>query len=872
MKSMNNLLDKDINFDEYMPVIKKSKLISNYFYPNINKIQSEFNEKINNDDLYKRYGTPYIVCLKDKSKFDNFYYDEKITEEQLNEIIDSIEIISIKYKVLTGSLYKYLTLISAEIFNSNFTIYDKFNKKYVANNNILICSLLRFKYSNIIEYLKQFNGLCNFINIYNTYIINEYFGQFNDISTVRNNLILMINNMDETNYYVNYNNCLINITNNFQKRNFNNKIVNKLKNNNIINILNNINKNNIYSLDIQKSEYVDPSIVINNNGYNIYKIYNNVLYDILKNDNFNDLFCKFNEQEKYYMINNSLVSKDLCHYIINNKFILEHINNNMSRYAQIIRYTLGYTWITLYIEECIQKLYIKNTDRFIFKIETASLLPWFPYSISKLNICPYLPLLIDNELINANRNILGGEQIFVSSERYKELFRYGITKKDKFIERFNQFVSGKENINLFENINWENIAVCGSIMACCLPNFNTVMCNHFVNNNINFISFINEYYKDADIDIMCSISDIYEYIDKINEITEIIQNNIIKYYKLNDTFNIIDIYSNKSVSIIINKEFIQKHLLDVLNMNYYDIINNINNIKIKQEIYKHYIKWFKDNLEISLKNNYVKFLNAKYHQLYIPVDIDNINIIFINDKLDKNKSNNNNFIDNADKDFDKEKDFEEEDYIDEIFNNNTIVFSIKTNYKYRISSAYLPHSIEIFQVKNNNFFSTVGRFYLPIVRSYYDGNNVYITPSCISACMTLINIDYKYFSGSKDPIEIINKYRMRGFGTILNNIEIDKLIRYSYLVEKWKKIYNINNKRNNRGILGSFRIHKDYFNLSNIDFVQYNILTNNEICDIIKKIYNTKSNNLISNFITINKYGYIEPVRKWIIDASYELI
>ena len=37
--------------------------------------------------------------------------------------------------------------------------------------------------------------------------------------------------------------------------------------------------------------------------------------------------------------------------------------------------------------------------------------------------------------------------------------------------------------------------------------------------------------------------------------------------------------------------------------------------------------------------------------------------------------------------------------------------------------------------------------------------------------MTLINIDYKYFAGSKDPIEIINKYRQRGYSLPLNDSE-----------------------------------------------------------------------------------------------------
>jgi hypothetical protein len=35
-----------------------------------------------------------------------------------------------------------------------------------------------------------------------------------------------------------------------------------------------------------------------------------------------------------------------------------------------------------------------------------------------------------------------------------------------------------------------------------------------------------------------------------------------------------------------------------------------------------------------------------------------------------------------------------------------------------------------------------------------------------------MNLDYKYFAGSQDPINIINKYRMRGFGCWLNMNEL----------------------------------------------------------------------------------------------------
>ena len=869
-------LDKGINIDnDILPVIKRSKLVSNYFYPNIYKIESNFNEKINHEELYNRYGTPYIACLKDDIEYNDIYYNETITEEELKKLINSISIIPIKYKVITGLLYKYLTVISADIFNSNFKVYDKYNNICIADKNVLICSLFRFKYSSIMKYLKQYDGISNFIELYNLLLMNEYFGQFNNISSIKNNIIIMINNMDETNYYTIFNNCQLNITFGFNIRKFNLSTTDKSLDLNIANILKNNNEldrdNNYLSQIFKKNNFLDASNCINNNGYKLYKIYNDPLIEIMKNEDFNTLYDKLNEKEQYYLTLNCMISKNLCHYITNNKYILSKLN--ITKYSNLIRYTLGYTWITYYMEESIKKTYIKSSDRFIFDIETASLLPWFPYSNINLHICPYLPILIDNEVLNSEKNLLGVEQVIISNAIDKELFRYGITKKEKFIERLNQFISGKNNINLLENIDWSNIAISGSIMACCLPNFNTIMLNQYYNNQIDFIKFIETYYKDADIDIMCSIQNIYEYIDKIYEIANTIELNIIKNYKLDNKNNIINIYSNKSVSILINRDFIKNNLKD---NDVDEIIENINNQYVKKLIYHFYIEWYKNDIIKLFNTDPIKFISNKYHELYLPVDINNINIILTNPNIEKINEINNINIEEDDIDYEKEKDYEEEERIEELFKPDNEIFSVKVNYKFRISSNYLPHDIEFFQVKNDDFFSTVAKFHLPIVRSYYNGNNVFMTPSCISACMTMINIDYKYFAGSKDPIDIVNKYRMRGFGTILNENEIKKLIEYTFLVPKWKQLYGLNNNSSSiSNILGTLKFNNILFkpnhNILELQIEYLNNITDYNLYHIISKIYNSTFDD-ITKYTTINKYGFIDPVKKWIFDAIYEII
>ena len=81
-------------------------------------------------------------------------------------------------------------------------------------------------------------------------------------------------------------------------------------------------------------------------------------------------------------------------------------------------------------------------------------------------------------------------------------------------------------------------------------------------------------------------------------------------------------------------------------------------------------------------------------------------------------------------------------------NTNENVENYETNigvtYKYKISSPYLQYPFELFMIKYS-FMSIVQNFHLPCVRCYYDGSNVFLTPSCISEHLTYMNLDYKYF-------------------------------------------------------------------------------------------------------------------------------
>jgi hypothetical protein len=175
------------------------------------------------------------------------------------------------------------------------------------------------------------------------------------------------------------------------------------------------------------------------------------------------------------------------------------------------------------------------------------------------------------------------------------------------------------------------------------------------------------------------------------------------------------------------------------------------------------------------------------------------------------------------------------------------------------------------------------------VRGFYNGTDVKMLPSCISAAMTLINIDYKYFAGSKDPIEIINKYRMRGYTTLLNDSERIRLVSYSNKVEKWDKLYGGISKSSNdsiNGIFGPKPISYTLFKPRHINSELYKeskpVDLNYAYCEVgqstlesetygtseLQKIKNTKM--VMSNLTTIGSFGYVNPIKKWYFDAIYE--
>lgn len=213
--------------------------------------------------------------------------------------------------------------------------------------------------------------------------------------------------------------------------------------------------------------------------------------------------------------------------------------------------------------------------------------------------------------------------------------------------------------------------------------------------------------------------------------------------------------------------------------------------------------------------------------------------------------------------------------------DNNVFIKFSETLKYRITSKYLKRNFEIFRIDNTEFFSYVAKFHLPCIRSYYNGSNCYLLPSAITAYHTLTNIDFKYFLGTQNPIEIIDKYRQRGYGTILNKIEIIQYLLHIISNEHLRKAYNISNINEIINIIGYLDINHTFFKPRRY---RYDEFTNINLDYVEVKTNSLNKEDIIQNYISEYKYfnelvekrtiasdGHIEQFKCWIIEASYDL-
>jgi hypothetical protein len=156
-----------------------------------------------------------------------------------------------------------------------------------------------------------------------------------------------------------------------------------------------------------------------------------------------------------------------------------------------------------------------------------------------------------------------------------------------------------------------------------------------------------------------------------------------------------------------------------------------------------------------------------------------------------------------------------------------------------------------------------------------------MVPSFISAMMSMVNIDYKYFAGSRDPVEIILKYMARGYGVVLNQNERTAYELYVKNIDVCGGAF----KPDQTKLFGTkdlnSLIYKQGVWRNNWDPAIYNPSTHRYIgsIDELRDLYTREIGRDIRTapidilgYNAIGHTGTIVPVKMWVADAYWDWI
>jgi hypothetical protein len=387
------------------------------------------------------------------------------------------------------------------------------------------------------------------------------------------------------------------------------------------------------------------------------------------------------------------------------------------------------------------------------------------------------------------------------------------------------------------------------------------------------------YYSESDIDLICNKKSIYDFI--------LVVNNFISKSKL--------ILKNISVSnihtgtIVLSDEFILENLESINKLlvlakddsvNVEFVKSNLSNPEIKKYFYsKYYLPWKKEQKENLEKEN--KDSNNDLIQDYLkPIPEEEFRLYTLDYELDGNNYNI-------------------QDYEKYFYSSNNSSSSSSNSGKQKIIIAKLSESIrfkvsnpntktfEIFKSRDENFFSIVSRFHMGFVRAFWNGKTVKCLPSYISSMMLQFASDYKYFASIRDPIEIVNKYRSRGFGIILNAYEKLHMAYYnsSKIINndsntQWIEMYkvDIKSKKSVENIFGVKKSSDEIFKPSKyftgipddcFKNINHDVVSNFDDC--FSSLINPSLNE-IAKSKAIGDNGKINPLDRNIINLGWNLL
>lgn len=856
-------------------VFKKQEILKKIFTDGLDisyDLDEENKKNLNYINKNKNINSIHIGFLFDKtinehilSFFGNIFTLVEGSKLFLKNKIHFKECILVDKKYLDAFNNNDLSLNKNELVLLSFLKYDE--KKAEKYNSLMSGS---FDMSDFIEMSVAYNEFNN------TNYSNEKYST--SYERLKVNIISMLENIRHNNYFSNSHTKNININFEFNRRGFHyrtylkQELINSSdKKNILINELSTLkldqNEDGNYLLNIfRKDLYNEVNI-----GTNSYYRIKDPQYKLSKENIIAFFNYRKTKKDKFRMFNELLLSKDYCHLVLNNKKLLkdEEIKDMLYKYKLLYKVWIGYAWLVFYLEEQIKKTRVITTDRFVFDLDTASELPLYPYC-ETIEHCPYLPVPIKKDLYWGKLGMKMGIPLCKNKIRSNQLCNL-----EQFKTNFNIYTTGYMSQNIFDNLDWTNKSIGGSSLVACVylrhPLMDLVSVGELYNELENKKRLYNEYWGESDIDLMCYSESKNDYHNQVVEIYNCVKNNLEKIKKI-DNINTDTLYIdiNTTSSILVSKHYIEKNL-NYLDFNY--IKANLHEREIKEIFYEIYII-----NQMAFKRKYLVKLNNKNDQLIKGmnklINIDELRIYIVDDYIevkDYDKSDNNYIYD------------KNENGID----NKNCVIKISCFNKFKIKSHLLERPVEIFRIRYKDPFSCVSRFHLNCVRMYYNGSNLYLLPSCYSALTTFINMDYKYFAGIRDPIEILDKYSSRGYGGIYNDTEKIHMLKYNSTLDKWNRIFklNLNSKvsmiNHFKPLLLSneiFKVNKYCKNYPD-DIYNNDSFYNNKDNYIITKedlknyYSHDNSNEIVDMFFrhtTIDLEGNVNPIKPWLAEYIWD--
>jgi hypothetical protein len=572
-------------------------------------------------------------------------------------------------------------------------------------------------------------------------------------------------------------------------------------------------------------------------------------------------------REKHHLISNLLISKQYADYILNDPEILDQVSDLIKSCNSFYRYVMGYAWVGFYLEESIKKTRTLKTSRYVFNLEAASKLPVYQFCHSKPHFNPYFSHQIsrEGELVDIyDCNIWGVKNPFV--------WQQGIITPEEFERRFKIFVgcsAANPNVCILDGIDWSNCAITGSMMAAILPQLNPLMMNFwtfddkmqrktFVPDDV-LDKFFSTYYENADVDMACNHDNLLQYVKHVIAVKKHLVT------QLGVTDHEIVITPHKSVAVNISISVLKKACArGEIEIPYDDIVNRKGDLDVKLFFYEKYLEEKrqanKQNVKILKEMCGSEINNPTYFEIINYAPISNFTLVISVEPLTeitgfRNPEQNDGLVTNW---------FSYDD-------NNEPIFKFSETLKYKIHSKHMKHDIELFRISENDFFSCVARFHVPAVRSYFDGKTCHMLPSAITAYMTLTNIDFKYFVGAYDPICILDKYRSRGYGTILNKDEMKHYLSYIWDNEFLKKKYGLTTKDDLKKLLIPIHRTDPYFK-PKIGYLDYDDKTSDQL-PLVQHLAKRqpKYPQQFHEMTTIDTKGDLSLFPRWLIDTAFHL-